>query len=756
MAGKVAAVVTSRTAVWLRVLGLILALGASGCRCGDSTLGGVEVGFRADGSPIDFGRALAGAQVTRALLLTSTGKVALSIEASTEGPFSVPPAFTLEGATTFSLSITFTAAVGRSEGRLWLRANGKSVSLPLLGEGIEALDCQPSAVCRTSRFELESGRCVETVAADGAPCTPVSQCLEHGLCQAGECLGSPRGCDDNNRCTADACAPENGCLHTEVACPSPAQACRVPSCDPMSGCGDAPALDGTPCGPADCVHAQLCFAGSCRTVPTPDGFLCLPPTPCQGEGRCQSQQCVQPPIAAMVPAYTLPLPGAAEPAPLLTSNGNLFWEACALAGTDGGCALSSYTGSGFQRFYVPHPSGKVRSLVTASSAGVVLLSADGLEAYAPGTGGPLWTLPFSTLVPPAEATGATAETTRNRIALSASGELLATLSWRPEGDAGPSLDAGLPVDGGNLGDGGSLPDSGTPGDAGASDGGALDVDGGTSMAPPLLSGLQTLLRISADGGVLSQQPLRGEGTESAVALDTHSVGYLYDGTGALVRVERGDGGERLQSLGSWPSAASSLAVAQGKLVLGGRWLVDSDAGTARGELRWIDDAGQPVVLEPGSVLLTGGLGYGFAPGCDLAEGPCDLGDPGTTLHAFSLADAGPVWAARVLPGKALGRLARAAVVSLGPGAVATLTEAQLDGGPQSHLQLFAGGTRLFVCPLKPGGTLKSAAFDRGFLYVVVERGGVGSLEAYDLAGLPLETAGWPQAEGAAGARREGR
>ena len=88
------------------------------------------------------------------------------------------------------------------------------------------------------------------------------------------------------------------------------------------------------------------------------------------------------------------------------------------------------------------------------------------------------------------------------------------------------------------------------------------------------------------------------------------------------------------------------------------------------------------------------------------------------------------------------------------GAVGTLSDVALDGGPMAHVQLFAQGERVALCPLKDRPRIAGASHVGRFLYVVLERDGVWRLEAFDLGAFGFaETRGWPQLHGVSGTRR---
>jgi hypothetical protein len=640
----------------------------------------------------------------------------------------------LPGGVAVSLPVFFTAGAGKATGTLVLSANGKSVSLALTGEGVHPLDCRPSAACRVSHFQLEADACVESVDVDGAACTPASSCLENGQCQAGDCIGTPRSCDDGNKCTNDACAEAVGCVHTDVSCPAPALQCQVASCDPLAGCGQVEAADGVPCGSIDCITANLCISGECKAVPTPDNFICAPRTPCQGEGHCRSQKCERPVPTDMAPAWLVPLDEAPVPeGALLAHEGNLFFQVC-----DGGCQLLSYTGTGFLRFAAPTLDGGAQRLVAASASGLVLLSPEGLSALATTTGAPLWALPFSQVPPPQEADGGEALSAPGRVAITAKGEVVATLSWRP-GRADAGSDAGA-QDGGE-------PDAGQ--DAGSVDAG--EPDGGDAGPALPIPGLQTLVQVASDGGLVVLQTLRGAATESRVALGQGGQLFLYQPAGPLGRGLLTDAGYQLDDWG-FASGGDSLAVAGNRLIVGASQLIDIDGGARAGGITQGLDGGTLTLL-PRPMLAAQGRGYAFSRSCVAPFGPpCAPDVEATFLHTYNLADGRPLWESKIMPEGLWARLDEAALASYGA-AVVTLSETELDAGRAAHVQLFAQGTRLFVCQLTTKAVLGPAVFDRGYVYVLVDRAGEWTLEAYELAGLPLETTGWPQRDGLSGTRR---
>lgn len=672
---------------------LITFLAMVACACDDGSLGSVVAGVRVEGAPVEFGKALENTQLTKSIFLVGTGRASVSVELFTESPFAAPGEVVVPGGGRVEVPIEFTAGSTSVEGVLRVSAQGKSLEVELRGRGVRPQSCVPSAVCRVSSFDLALEACVESIAADGATCTPDSVCLDNGLCKDGACLGSARACDDQNLCTDDSCAEGSGCVHTEAACPSSGNPCLAPICDPLAGCGEAPVLDGVLCGAVDCVDANLCIAGHCTRVDTPEGFLCAPPTPCQGEGRCQAKECVRPDAGVLELVNAALLSAGPEGGRLLAAGGNLYLELC--DGADAGCRLSSMTETGFLRFETMHADPSPRRLVNVTSTQVLVLSEHGFEAFSSSDGAALWSLPF------ASDAGWVGRSATDRVSWSADGGYFATVSWQG------------PADGG-----------GTAGE-----------------------GWEQLLSLDEDGGLLGAWELSDAGTQSLLALDQGGKLGLYDPTGPFA-LAAFDGGEVILSTPGQLGGEACFAAAGETFVAGAKHLVQADGGTQ--ELSYLDDAGQALEVLPWT-LAANGRGFGIYRSC-LQSGPgCAPDERSTILRAFDASDAGTLWESTVLPGGLGGRLEEAALVA--GGGVITLTELSPDAGGQAHVQLFSAGKRLLVCPLPEGQQLGGAVFDRGLVHVAASRDGGWRLESYDLKGIPLETRGWPQRDGVSGQRR---
>jgi hypothetical protein len=370
----------------------------------------IELGLRVQPEELDFGRVLEGATKTLPITLSSATRAELTVTLETDAPFGVMDSVVVPGGGEAPVNVTFRAGSERVEGVLRLTVEDRTAEVKLVGTGVRPPDCRPSGECIVSTYSLEEDRCIETQAADDAPCDPASVCLEQGRCRAGECLGVARRCDDNDQCTDDACAMDVGCVHTPHVCPMPALPCQVATCDPTSGCGQRAAPDQTLCGPIDCVEANFCFSGMCLTQPTPDGVPCSQPIACLPEATCQNQRCERVSEADWTPDWSARLVG--EPTGEIQSSGaTLFFSECFDAGVvdagpfdagleDGGlddagvedagrplvCGLTSYTGTGFERFVRAYEDDQPREVWAVNATGVLLSLDGGFELRSPTTG----------------------------------------------------------------------------------------------------------------------------------------------------------------------------------------------------------------------------------------------------------------------------------------------------------------------------------------------------------------------------------
>ncbi|WP_223638412.1 hypothetical protein [Corallococcus sp. EGB] len=763
---------------WLLLLVLV-----GGCRCGDSpNVGGSSASFRPQQEVVDFGRVLEGTQARRSLTLVATGRAGVTVDAVTDAPFFVVVSqIVVGGSGTGTVDILFSAGSTPVEGELTLTAGRTTAKVKLTGVGVRPRVCIPQSECHDSRFDVDSGQCIETPQADGASCIPSSRCQENGRCQAGACLGQPRTCDDDNPCTVDSCSPTQGCVTEAVACPVPSNPCKVGVCDRNSGCKEVDVADFSPCGAVSCKAARVCFSGTCRTVTPPDGFVCAPATPCQDEGKCNAGECVRPDAGDLESVFSAELGGAPvaeDGGPvLLADDGTVYASVC---GGDAGCWLAAYTESGLLRYESPYAGGGARTLLAASDAGVVVMAPEALEAYAPrGVGELRWRTPLA--FADAELDGGTLEevasTGAGRVALTKEGDVLAHVTW--SGDAGSeplrsrlvvlSANTGAPLAMGPEEDGGgaarlAVDDARgaylyTPWDGRlAFTGGAppeQGTDGGTSGA-----GLSSEEAPGWGRALASHQGAASSGDArsawTAMATGASASVPLHGGVPGVSALEGGGiASLRLEPLGPGvPGGAPSLALASGRLLVGARAVVDADGGVL-GALDWgagtrkLSPLAEPVLLAPG-----GKVGHALALACDHADGaPCVGAELRTVLRSFSTDDGHFLSDVDVLPSPLLpGTFHEAALLELNT--VGVLADAELPNGQrQAWLEWISSGNKLSQCSLPGRVEVAGAVFAGEYLHVALRRDGVWRLESYPV-GIRAEARGWPQRNASpAGTRR---
>lgn len=300
------------TAVTFPRLVLLSAIVFAACR--HSALVDAEDQLVARPEQVDFGPVVVGSVAVVSVDFEGSGSLRLDLAPpfGIDEPAVFPPA---------TRALTFTPdSVGRFEQHISLPGGA---GLRLSGEGVARQACVSDNPCVLRSSSLE-GRCVDTNVVDGSPCE--QPCVMGGRCEAGQCVGAVRSCDDANPCTVDACDPSRGCFHDAETCAAPTAPCLAQRCDPVRGCVAEPVEDGVSCGAHDCVSAQICLAGACVVRPVPDGAACGEPSACQDPGVCVAGQCSVPPPRKLRPAWKrsssldgLRFPGLADAA------GNLYW-----------------------------------------------------------------------------------------------------------------------------------------------------------------------------------------------------------------------------------------------------------------------------------------------------------------------------------------------------------------------------------------------------------------------------------------------
>ncbi len=135
------------------------------------------------------------------------------------------------------------------------------------------LSMEPPSPCARPYCDTVAGQCAWGPMPNGVACTLQDPCVEDARCQAGECVGRAKDCDDDNPCTADSCAAGGACQHA-----------------PQDGACD----DGNPCTSGDTCAAGLC-TGSNNTCTCGEDADCIPREDgdrCNGTLKCEGEVCV--------------------------------------------------------------------------------------------------------------------------------------------------------------------------------------------------------------------------------------------------------------------------------------------------------------------------------------------------------------------------------------------------------------------------------------------------------------------------------
>ena len=170
--------------------------------------------------------------------------------------------------------------------------------------------------CVKVQCEPLSGQCIAKAVNEAKACGDGNACTVATACKAGACSGgSALACDDKNPCTADSCAPSQGCLSEPVAgtcddgsacttgdtcvnggCTGSKNgcddqlACTLDTCDPKSGkCGHT--ADATLCDDGNPCTSQTCVAPKGCEIKAADGTACSDDNRCT-QDKCQGGQCL--------------------------------------------------------------------------------------------------------------------------------------------------------------------------------------------------------------------------------------------------------------------------------------------------------------------------------------------------------------------------------------------------------------------------------------------------------------------------------
>jgi hypothetical protein len=212
-----------------------------------------------------------GARATLTVSVTNAGQTPAEFTSGIEAPFLVDgQPLTVRTGEDVVVRVTFAPArPGTFTGTLLLGP----LMVEVEGQGLEVPACPAAPSCSATGFDLNRGQCLTTTSANGAPCE--TRCLT-GICSSGVCTGTIKGCDTGDACLIPICSEATGCGSVPRVCPAPASPCQVATCDAITGCSLTDVLDGTLCGPDDCLATQvdLCLVGQCVSRPRPTTARC--------------------------------------------------------------------------------------------------------------------------------------------------------------------------------------------------------------------------------------------------------------------------------------------------------------------------------------------------------------------------------------------------------------------------------------------------------------------------------------------------
>ncbi|MFH1535559.1 MAG: C1 family peptidase [Patescibacteria group bacterium] len=131
-----------------------------------------------------------------------------------------------------------------------LYCNGTETCIAGVCQAGVPADCSNlSDQCNTGVCDETADSCKTQPKPNGTSCDDGLYCNVGETCQAGECKGTPRNCDDGKTCTSDTCDEiSKSCVNVWPGCSNIADGCCGPEC---SSANDA-----------DCSSAMLCWAGT--------------------------------------------------------------------------------------------------------------------------------------------------------------------------------------------------------------------------------------------------------------------------------------------------------------------------------------------------------------------------------------------------------------------------------------------------------------------------------------------------------------
>lgn len=672
---------------------LVLALVVGGCQgCRPGEVDPFGEGFKlAEGSEVvDFGRVREGDVVTRRVVLVAETRSSVLVTGFTQAPFSTAAQVTVPGAGEVEVEVQFTAGYAAVTGQAIFSAGEQTYSVTLTGTGVRPLQCVPSAPCVRSMFSIEEGRCIETPLADGDDCEPTSRCLTAGKCHGGECKGVARDCKDNNPCTQDLCAPEEGCINPPLQCPPGSNPCKEAVCVvSQGGCTDQNRLDGTVCGATDCVNANLCVSGTCTALPTPEGTVCAPKVACVGESTCQQGRCETPDAGPWEVEWSASVAGDVR-SHLRTASSALYLEGCGLSlmlpdggvVLDAGCGYASFTSGnatmgGIERHSVVTDGGR---FVGVGPFGVFVQSDEGLHVYSRATGALQRTLP---------ALGLRSVAVNDR--------MLAAL--RDEGDGGSWLVRRL-----------------------------LEADGGLGDAGPELLVEGEVRQLAFSGDALLGLGERTVTRWGDAGVTRHSIDAGY---------------------GAW-STANERILLSGRSLL----RFEADGGLVELDIVPSPDAGSTYVPEAGEPLFADGMTFVRYRRCPTVMTSCLPEHEETWVRVLDATTGGLVSEAVIANGRDITVADWMVLQALAGTFAAVVTDSSDGGMVSAFQMYAPGARKLSCVLPAGAERVRQALVVGAWLLVLVDGQTGLELKSLPLHALGAKTAGWPTEGGLGGLRTD--
>ena len=151
-------------------------------------------------------------------------------------------------------------------------------------------------------------RCVTT-----SDCTPLlaNPCIYNVACIRGTCMGTlvrdGTTCDDGNVCTQSSACSSGTCVGSNLVKCTALDDCHLAgTCDPVGGCSNPVAPNGTACNQSELCISSSCVSGVCEVEgPT----LCDDENPCTHDYCDPAEGCVHPPVAGIPCGDTDPCNG---------------------------------------------------------------------------------------------------------------------------------------------------------------------------------------------------------------------------------------------------------------------------------------------------------------------------------------------------------------------------------------------------------------------------------------------------------------